>query len=331
MSPPLPREDLDLVLEHTRPHWEQARGAAFFITGGTGWLGRWLVESLLHASDQLGLGVSVTVLTRDSAAFLARAPHLSRPRDLGFHRGDVRTFTAPPGRFEYIIHAAADTGPVPCALHAGTLRVLDYAARQPLRGLLYLSSGAVYGDHAPMPGRTCESHPCCPTTDYGRGKADGEDLCRWYCEEQSLPCKIARCFTLIGPGMPLYAHYAAGNFIRDALAGGPLRVKGNGEPNRSWLYTADAAAWLLTILFAGCPGRAYNVGSPHAVSITGLARTVAIAAANPPLPVEIAGAPDLGPRPPSYVPDTTLAETALALQARTPLPEAIRKTLSWYR
>ena len=341
--PPLSEEDLEHVLARTRSCWDEARGQACFLTGGTGFFGMWLLESFAHANDRLALGASVTVLTRRPAAFARKAPHLAARPDVRLVAGDVRDFPFPPGEFPFVIHAATSTSlanddaarlAMLDEIISGTGRVLEFAAQAGARKLLLTSSGAVYGPqpdgvtHLPeeQPGA---SAPLPPEAAYGVGKRQAEQLCATQSRATGCAAKIARCFAFVGPHLPLEGRYAIGNFLRDALRGEPIRVAGDGTPRRSYLYSADLAAWLWTILFRGQPGRAYNVGSMHDVSVAELAATVS-ATLESRQPVSIAQTPVPGQTPSRYVPDTRRAQAELGLQENFSLAEAIRRTARWH-
>src|SRR5205814_247898 len=118
--------------------------------------------------------------------------------------------------------------------------------------------------------------------------------------------KIARCFAFVGPHLPLDAHFAIGNFIRDAMNGTAIRVQGDGTPHRSYLYSADLAIWLWNLLFLGPSGRACNVGSGTELSIANVASLVA-ACGEKAGEVEIAQHLAKGGYPKRYVPDVSYA------------------------
>lgn len=341
---PLPADDLDHVLAHTRELWLEARGQSFFITGGTGFFGMWLLESFAHANDALALGMRAVVLTRDPAAFAQKAPHLTGRTDLEFLSGDLCTFPFPAGRFDHLIHAAADTHvwtqgkispKVIDSVVAGTRRVLDCAVQIDVRNLLLVSSGAVYGPPPDAQSHVSEEYlggpdPLVIESAWGEAKRVTEYLCAVHAAQYGYALKVARCFSFVGPHLPLEVRYAIGNFLRDALAGDPITVRGDGTPVRSYLYAADLAIWLWKILFRGRPTRAYNVGSDRAFTIGEIALVVCQEMKqNAAVKIEHVAVPG---RPGSrYVPAITRAKDELGLQVWTPLDEAIRKTADWHR
>ena len=109
-----------------------------------------------------------------------------------------------------------------------------------------------------------------------------------------------------------------------------MRVGGDGRPVRSYLYAADLAVWLWTLIFRGTAGSAYNVGSERAVSIVDLARAAARAAGPEEVGVTVAGPPGDGPAP-RYVPATFRARSELGLQESFTLDEALARTIAWSR
>jgi nucleoside-diphosphate-sugar epimerase len=335
--------DLDHIIGHTEDVFEDLREALLFITGGTGFFGRWLLESFAEANRRLNLNASAVVLTRSKDAFAARCPHLASDPAIAFHIGDVRTFESPVGAFTHVIHAAT---PASAALNdaeplvmldtivEGTRRVLEFAVGCGARKLLLASSGAVYGRQPAGLPQIPETYAGTsdtmnPGAAYAEGKRVAELLCAIYARSHGIETKIARCFAFVGPHLPLDAHFAAGNFIRDGLRGGPIRIEGDGTPLRSYLYAADLMIWLWTILVRGESCRPYNVGSDEEVTILELAE--AVATLGPDIAVQISKQPVMGALPHRYVPDVDRAHKELDLEQFVCLAEALRRTAVWGR
>lgn len=336
--PDLPDRDLSYVVAQTRTLWEQVRRQAIFVTGGTGFVGRWMLGSLLAANDELGLGVQASVLSRWPEAFAASSPELAGHPAVTLLNGDVASFDFPDGAHSHILHLAKEPDPTPTAgdrgSASGTARVLDFAASCGASTLLFTSSGAVYGPQPDDVERLREddhasASPDDPNAVYAHSKRAAEALCLT-AAGSGLSVKIARCFTFVGPFMDFEAGYAAGNFIRDAVCRDAIRVHGDGTPLRSYLYAADLAVWLWTVLFAGDSATPYNVGSSAAVSIADLARLVARRTGGG-KPVRISRLPAPSAPPDRYVPDTSLAAARLGLTVGVSLDEAIDRTAEWYR
>ncbi len=335
------RNDLDECLQRTRPLWEELRGQRIFLTGATGFFGAWLLETLFDANRALGLGVQATILTRNPESFRRGLPHLAANPALTILTGDVRSFAFPAGNFDYVIHAATDasaklTAEDPTLMFdtivEGTRHVLDFARQANTRKLLFLSSGAVYGTQPPEISHIGEDavsgpDPLNAASAYAAGKRAAELLCALTAKVSPIEIKIARCFAFAGPYMKLDAHFAIGNFIRDQIAGGPIRIAGDGRAVRSYMYAGDLMVWLWTILFRGQPLRAYNVGSEEAVTIAELAHTVS-ESLEPSAAVEILGAPGTAPAH-RYVPSTQRAQKELGLECSVSLRESIRRTARW--
>jgi nucleoside-diphosphate-sugar epimerase len=339
-------QDLDHVLANT-PGWDELRGQRIFITGGTGFFGCWLLESFIRANEKLELGASALVLTRDANAFGKKAPHLAAHPAIQFWPGDVRSFDFPEGHYSHIIHAAVDAraklvddDPILMfdTIVEGTRRTLEFARHCGAKKFLFTSSGAVYGKQPVESMRIPEDYMGAPDpldsralyAASGEAKRAAETLCGLYARQHGIETKIARCFSFIGPYLPLNGNFAAGNFIRDGLAGGPIVVSGDGTPYRSYLYAADLAVWLWTILFRGASGRAYNVGAEEPITIGDLARMTAAAFSLSPKVVIMQKA-ELNKKPERYVPDTKRAREELGLKEWISLPEAIEKTVAWHR
>ena len=337
-------EDLDHILEHTKALWEDLREKKVFVTGGTGFFGKWLLESFVWANDQLNLDARMVVLSRDPDSFKVRYPNLAEASGVAFHQGDVRDFTFPQERFDFIIHAATsaidklnDENPLLMfdTIVEGTRHTLDFAAQCHARKFLLTSSGAVYGKQQSDMTHISEDYcgapdPADPNSAYGEGKRAAELLCALYSKKYGIETKIARCFAFVGPYLPLDIHYAIGNFIRDGLNGGPIQVNGDGTPYRSYLYAADLAIWLWTILLKGESYSAYNVGSEEDMTIKELANTLALCFQKP-IEVRIANPPTPNRPPERYVPSTKRAREHCNLRQTISLQDGIKRTILYHQ
>jgi dTDP-glucose 4,6-dehydratase len=334
--------DLDRALEQAGDLWQELRGARVFLTGGTGLFGCWLLETLLWADLRWKLGVSVVVLTRDPDAFARRAPHLAANPAVQLLRGDAQSLAPVDTAFSHIVHAGADTAaPVSSrdrlrvfdSIVEGTRRLLELAREARVSHFLFTSSGAVYGPQPPDLAHVAEDFAGAPdplqvASAGAEAKRAAEALCALYADDRLRPT-IARGFAFAGPYMPIDAHLALGNFIRDGLNGGPIRVRGDGTAVRSYMYASDLAVWLWTILLRGAPLRPYNVGSETSITIGELAQLVARRFV-PARGVEIMRESSESPGRSRYVPDTARARSELGLEVTVNLEQALDRTVEWY-
>lgn len=335
-------EDLDNILDHTRGFWDQMRGERIFITGGTGFFGHWLLESFLWANQALGLNARAVVLTRHPQNFIDRSPHLALADSITLLQGDVRNFDFPAGAFSFLMHAATSAdanenlnAPLEMldTIVGGTRRVLDFASGCGAYKFLLTSSGAVYGTQPAELTHIPESFlgapdPLNQISTYGEGKRLAEHLCEIYSKKISSQIKIARCFAFVGPHLPLDRHFAIGNFIRDGLRGGPIIVRGDGTPHRSYLYSADLAIWLWTILFQGKSLKPYNVGSDESHSIKEIASQVA-GQFSWPISIDVQKKPVRGAMVDRYVPEISRITNELGVSITVSLQESIKKTIAY--
>lgn len=310
-----------------------------FITGGTGFFGKALLGKLLEDSQSGKLiPTSVVVLSRSPKAFLDHNPQFSKLPWLRFIQGNVSDLSSLPVRENctHIIHAATEStnglALTPLARYeqivGGTENMLKFANRSGVKRFLLISSGAVYGTQPADINALPESYhglpdPLVANNAYGIGKRAAEHLCTLYSNTYGFEVVIARCFAFVGKDLPLDVHFAIGNFIRDALEGRDILIKGDGSQIRSYLDQRDLAVWLMQLLVNGKNNNAYNVGSDQAISIADLAKLVKKIVA-PQVNIQIEMQESLGSNRNLYVPSIEKAMQELGLDIKYPLASAIQ-------
>lgn len=321
---------------------EKVRGKTIFLTGATGFFGKWMLETFLYANNSLQLGAHLLCLSRDPDSFLAKNTEYSKA-GIAFVKGDITDFQFPDRQIDFIIHAATDMSgygeasamrTVYESIVNGTIRILELAAQHKVVSVLHTSSGAVYGPQPVEMLQIPESYAGAPDLQsvvaaYGEGKRAAEMLAGFYLRQHGVPSKIARCFAFIGPYLPVDATFAAASFIRDAVAGFDITINGDGTPERSYMYAADLAIWLWHILLEGKDCYPYNVGADEPVSLASLARLIADHCPEKIVDVKVARQPT-GHSPQRYIPDIKRAREELNLDVYIGKEDAVSRTMNYY-
>lgn len=320
------------------PALDALDGQRLYLSGATGFFGKHMLALLAWLHGR-GLRFEVQGLSREPQRFFTAEPWAARLPWLRLLPGDARQPWPGNDPVDLLLHAATDTHASahvdPQAVFddalAGTRQALAFAATRGVRRLLLTGSGAQYGALPAGPVAENAMLACDPTqpgSAYGEAKRVAELLAALHAQRHGTEIIPTRCFAFVGPGLDLHGHFAIGNFIRDALAGGPLKLASDGQAVRSYLYGADLAWWLLHLLATAPRGQAVNVGSDHGLSIADLARRVRDGLC--PSAEVVLGAPQPGHARHHYLPDIGRAR-ALGLNDWTSLDVALARTARWHR
>jgi len=335
--------DLDYIFDSIHTQIGELKNKSIFITGGTGFFGEWIVRSLLHFNEKLDLNIKIGLLTRNISKYILNHSNLYWDNtNIDLFQGDISDFTFPEKKYDYIIHGASTSSIEKfngaesisrfLILSDGTKHLLDYAVNCNVEKFLLISSGSVYGKQNVK--KIDESYNCSlSTTDvnscYGEGKRIAELLCSMYAQRYNFELKIMRCFSFVGPYMPLDIHFAIGNFIKDAVYNKKITIKGDGNQIRSYMYMSDFIIWLWTIFFSGKSNVLYNVGSDESISMKDLALKIVGMLNNVSLEIlDQVGICDTVDR---YVPSIERAKKDLNLGITLDLSLALEKTISFVK
>jgi UDP-glucuronate decarboxylase len=352
-------KDLTHLAGSLRDEFKGMEGSNLLITGGAGFLGYYLVQSVLFWNERHAAGRPIHVTVVDNyrrgvpewLTGLRGNPHLS----LVEH--DI-SLPLPPGprEFHYVIHAAGIASPTyyrhfpieTMDTNINGLRfLLDYArgrrsTPEPVRGFLFYSSSEIYGDPHPSAIPTPEDYrgnvSCTgPRACYDESKRYGETLCVNFAQQHGLPVTMARPFNNYGPGLKITDRRVIPDFVRDVLSGRDIVMLSDGSPKRTFCYSADAIAGYYKVLTRGRAGEPYNIGveTPE-ISMLDLAERIVARAR------EIFGYRGkvvrqvstekayLVDNPSRRCPVIAKARTELGYSPAIGLDEGLRRSLVWY-
>jgi len=302
------------------------------VTGGAGFLGSHLCQSLLDRGDQV---VCLDNLITGSLSNIE--PLFARP-GFTFVEHDVSTYTWVEGDVDAVLHFASPASPIDFEripiqiLKVGSLGTHNSLGLAKAKGAKFFlaSTSEVYGDpqvHPQPESYWGNVNPIGPRGVYDEAKRFAEAITMAYHRHHGLDVRIVRIFNTFGPQMRPDDGRSVSNFIVQALEGRPITVYGDGKQTRSFCYVDDEVRGFLALLDSELVGPT-NIGNPHEYTILQLAQTVIEVTGSSseivfePLPVD---------DPMQRKPDITRASEHLGWKPEIDLHTGIEKTAAYFR
>lgn len=351
--------DLGMIADVADSEFSSMEGDSLLIVGGGGFLGYYLVQSVL-AWNTTGRGQPISVTVYDN--WIRGTPRwlegLEERAELTIRTVDItKPLPKQMPYYEWVMHAASIASPTYYRQHPietmdanvnGLRNLLEYGRIQheggrPLKGFLFYSTSEIYGDPTPDAIPTAEHYrgnvSCTgPRACYDESKRYGETLSVNFSRVHGVPVKIVRPFNNYGPGLRIGDRRVIPDFAHSILRGIDIIMHSSGVPTRTFCYIADAITGYYKALVNGRSGEPYNIGTDTPeISITELAERMAGI-----------GRDSFGYRgsvvhqasedrdyltdsPQRRRPDIAKARAELGYEPRVPLDDGLLRSLLWYR
>jgi dTDP-glucose 4,6-dehydratase len=301
------------------------------VTGGAGFIGSHLCDFLLAR------GADVVCMDSLVTGSLDNIAHIRDPRFL-FVKHDVTNFIVVDGPLDYVLHFASPASPVDyLELPIQTLKVGALGTHKALglakaRGARFLlaSTSEVYGDPLVHPQREDywgNVNPVGPRGVYDEAKRFAEAMTMAYHRVHGVDSRIVRIFNTYGPRMRLHDGRAIPTFVRQALAGEPLTVYGDGSQTRSFTYISDLVDGIWKLMQAPV-NEPVNIGNPREMTLLELAKQILRLSGSR---SEITFRPLPTDDPKVRQPDIGRARRLLGWEPTVEVEDGLRRTIEWYR
>jgi len=313
------------------------RGQTILVTGGTGYVGKWIYYFVKHLNNQYELDIKLILVARGIDGPFNIEINLQS--FVSFIRSDIRQIKNLPAHINYIIHAASSpdnrlymSNPIDSIdiITSGTKQLFEASLElDGLKNILNLSSGQIYGavnsDHI-----TEDDFGSLNVGNigsiYSEAKRYSETLSLAYRTIHKLPIVQVRPFAFVGPLMDLNMPWAINNFVRDAIKFSKIKIVGNGSPIRSYMYPADMVYWILVMLIYGKTGQAYNLGSNEGVSLFDLAKKIKNILGEK-IDIEVL---NMNESNFTFVPDISKVNKEFNLTIKVDFDTALKNTINWF-
>lgn len=320
--------DISCILKNASTSLEQLEGSRILLAGGTGFVGKWLFATL--ASAFKNHNIQLTLLVRDFDKAKAIVDQFGAPQVNYLHIDG----NSPRGGYTHLIHAATPStkltgGKDPEAIHNSAFTVESYLfsllGTEVAPVYMHLSSGAVYGAKPKIRSAFAENYPVSNVS------SDAYTKTKLTLEKNLVDATLSgavlgtnpRLFSFAGPGIALDDHFAVGNFMAQAIKGGPVSVNGNPETMRTYLHPVDMTHWLLAAL-TNPSLETTHIGSEIEYTMEDIAIIIASEFG---VKVDVRGNSSIPPN--YYLPQTSQTKKRLNVGETIFLPEAISRWRRW--
>ncbi len=347
MINPIIKRDIESIIKRLGNYINALSGKKVLITGASGLIGSYIVETIAYLNSEKKLSSSCKILGLQKKDITKehRLGYLLGRQDIQFVSHDVALPYSPSFKIDYIIHSAGMSAPAFfLADPLGTIDVnvngirwiLEYARKNKIDSVLYMSSGEIYGNPTRENIPTPESYngnasTLGPRACYTSSKRLAETLCFIYFEKYGVPVKIARPFIVYGPGLGIFDRRVVADFIRSGLEGKPIEMLSDGLDTRSYCYITDATVAFFKLLLSQKNGEAFNVASDlEEVSIKDLAKLVhKIFNIKNPVKVSIKDVKFIKGAPNRVFPNISKLKKAFGFKPEVGIEEGLRRTIEW--
>ena len=328
-----PKQDLEEICSKNSHFFKKLSGMRVLITGGTGFIGNWLVTALLESNHLLDSDISITTISRSRPRYVndksSRVSWVEFDLSKGFPEID--------GQYDAVFLLANPVNAAKTSMFytkiaraqtAIARKVVQLAANQSVR-IVHTSSGAVYGRSNATGASFNEREKTSPDAQdrYAQAKIITEKELERLCQNKAFPAQNPRLFTFYGPGQPTNSHFAIGNFLEKALAGTAIEVRGHPETTRSYMYQSDLISYLIRIA-ASPSDQIVNIGSQEAWKIRDLARLISNMFGSGKITyLENSSLVD----PTYYWPDTKNLRAQYGGFQETPIEQGLERWVKWWR
>lgn len=287
------QEDLVLLMKES-VNWEKLRGKNILLTGATGLIGTFLIDTLMKRNELFHNDINIYAMARNKERLENRFGHYGKNHNLRVEVKDISNeFCLENGQYDYIIHAASNTHPReyvgdPVGTITtnvfGAYHLLEYAVRNKNCRIVLLSSVEIYGENRGDVTYFDEEY-CgyinCNTlrAGYPESKRLSEALLQAYIEQYQVDGVLLRLSRTYGPTVAPDDSKAISQFIQKAVSGEDIVLKSAGNQTYSYNYVADTAGAILRCMTDGVCGEAYNVADAASdISLKNIAQFLAEAA-----------------------------------------------------